>query len=253
MNQEIEKLIDIALVDGVIEERERQVIRRKAEKLGEDPDEAEMLLNAKLHELQKAQSTATPKIRKCPHCGATYPAGTTVCPECGYEYLHSQANTASETLARGILKIYDQNNINKETTSKVVSYIENFPIPSNKEDLMEFLTTMSARKNTEDKILANAYRNKMRETINKVEALYSGDSSLQTIVQHCKREDRNHTIGKILSSILSNKLTIIIIVAIIIYLFLLVLKADSDATAIVYAYYFLAVGVWFAVTHIKHD
>jgi hypothetical protein len=48
MNPEIEKLIEFALADGVITDKEREVIRKKAEKLGEDPDEAEMILDAKL-------------------------------------------------------------------------------------------------------------------------------------------------------------------------------------------------------------
>ena len=45
MNPEIEKLIDLAIADGEITDKERSVILKKAEKLGEDPDEVEMILD----------------------------------------------------------------------------------------------------------------------------------------------------------------------------------------------------------------
>jgi len=48
MNPEIEKLIEYAIADGLINNKEREIIRKKAEKLNEDPDEAEMILDAKL-------------------------------------------------------------------------------------------------------------------------------------------------------------------------------------------------------------
>ena len=55
MNPELEKLIDFALADGVVTDKEREIVRKKAEKLGEDPDEAEMILDAKLAMQNKEQ------------------------------------------------------------------------------------------------------------------------------------------------------------------------------------------------------
>ncbi len=48
MNPEIEKLINLALTDGQVTDREREIILRKAEKLGLDVDEVEMYLEGKL-------------------------------------------------------------------------------------------------------------------------------------------------------------------------------------------------------------
>lgn len=75
MHPEIEKLIDLALADGQITEKEKAIILRKAEKLGEDIDEVEMILEGKLSKLaqtkNKEQSeTKQGLIKKCPHCGA---------------------------------------------------------------------------------------------------------------------------------------------------------------------------------------
>ena len=44
MHPEIEKLIDMALIDGQVTDKEREIILRKAEKLGLDIDEVEMYL-----------------------------------------------------------------------------------------------------------------------------------------------------------------------------------------------------------------
>ncbi len=93
-NEKIEKLIDLALVDGVLSEKEKQVLFKNAEEAGIDLDEFEMVLESKLYTQNKTSVTETsvaPKsdklgdIRKCPACGAIIPSFTTVCPDCGYE------------------------------------------------------------------------------------------------------------------------------------------------------------------------
>ena len=48
MNPEIEKLIKLAVADGAITDKERTAILRKAEKLGEDKDEVELILDGEL-------------------------------------------------------------------------------------------------------------------------------------------------------------------------------------------------------------
>lgn len=45
MNPEIEKLIDLATKGNVVTPRQREIIRNKAISLGEDPDEAELILD----------------------------------------------------------------------------------------------------------------------------------------------------------------------------------------------------------------
>ena len=57
MNQELERLIEIAAGSGAVTARQRQIIRDKAETLGEDPDEAELLLES--HASSKTAPRAT--------------------------------------------------------------------------------------------------------------------------------------------------------------------------------------------------
>ena len=62
-NEKIEALIKAALADGVLTEKEKQVLFKRAQEQGIDLDEFEMVLDARLIELQKAEKSA-PKSTK---------------------------------------------------------------------------------------------------------------------------------------------------------------------------------------------
>ena len=47
MHPEIENLINMAIADGEVTEKERAIILRKAEGFGEDKDEVEMILEVR--------------------------------------------------------------------------------------------------------------------------------------------------------------------------------------------------------------
>lgn len=128
-DEKIEALISAALADGVLTEKEKQVLFKKAQAQGIDLDEFEMVLDARLVELEKAEkekaAASAPKstkygdVRKCPVCGAMVPALTGVCPECGYEFSGVDANLSSQKLA-DLLKAEDQkynNQLNEELTN----------------------------------------------------------------------------------------------------------------------------------------
>ena len=106
LTPELEQLINYALEDGVLTDKERSVLMRKAQAAGADLDEFEMILDAKLHEVQKAAAAAAPKsnsnkhgeVRKCPACGAMVSAFSTRCSECGFEFNNVEANKSANTL-----------------------------------------------------------------------------------------------------------------------------------------------------------
>jgi hypothetical protein len=56
MHPDIEKLVQMSLVDGQVTDKEREIILRKAEKLGIDVDEVEMFLEGKIN-LVKLETT----------------------------------------------------------------------------------------------------------------------------------------------------------------------------------------------------
>lgn len=156
----MEHLIDMALADGELTEKEKQVLFKKAEANGIDLDEFEMVLDARLYERQKAtqavQSTtqgAAPKsekygdVRKCPSCGAIVESFTTRCPDCGHEFsnigtvssfnLLSSKLEALENKKKGtIWGVIKDESIDKQK----VSLINSFPVPTTKEDILEFVS-----------------------------------------------------------------------------------------------------------------
>jgi hypothetical protein len=55
-SEKLEKLIELALADGVLTEKEKQVLLKNAEAEGVDPDEFEMVLEARLYEKTQQQA-----------------------------------------------------------------------------------------------------------------------------------------------------------------------------------------------------
>lgn len=103
LTPELEQLVDYALKDGELTEKERSVLIKKAQEAGIDLDEFEMILNARLHEAKK-KATPPPtntkhgEVRKCPACGAMVSTFSTKCPECGFEFTNVEAVKSANTL-----------------------------------------------------------------------------------------------------------------------------------------------------------
>lgn len=197
---ELEKLIEFALADGELTEKERQVLFRKAEAKGIDLDEFEMVLEGRLQQRQQEmqrqqQQVAAPAptpvptpataqksnkygdVNKCPACGALIESFTACCPECGYEFRGLEANATIQKLfnlldevennmharemERQRMAIEKKNNktalgklmsdmdddddddddrIDEVIIKKKSEVIKMFPIPTTKDDILEFLS-----------------------------------------------------------------------------------------------------------------
>lgn len=223
-NEKIEALIKAALADGVLTEKEKQVLFRRAQEQGIDLDEFEMVLDAKLVELKKSEQTAAPKsdkygnVRKCPSCGAIVGAFKGLCPECGFEFTDIDANLSSKKLYEALL--------NENDSKKKIEIIEAFPIPNAKAELLEFLTALKSRSLDSSNELANAYYRKYSECIEKAKVSFFDDLQLRPFIDdfdNFKKKARNRMIiaqsKKILSFIWNNKVTIIILWIVISVLF----------------------------------
>lgn len=172
----IEKLIKMALADGDLTEKEKQVLFKKAEEEGIDLDEFEMVLEAKLYERSQKPTPAEPvqvqsaapksekfgDVKKCPACGAMVQTFTTKCMDCGHEFHNVDTNRSIERLFEMLNEVENQSKEDPKgllggigqaygkmllssvggdkTTRRKKSIIQNFPIPTAKEDIIEFLT-----------------------------------------------------------------------------------------------------------------
>lgn len=170
-SEELEKLIKAALTDGVLTEKEREILYKRAKAEGVDLDEFEMILNARLYELQnnsnsvqqskqgKDDVTANKSnkhgdVKKCPACGALVESGIALCKDCGYAFTEAFSTASREKLYDALLKIEEKhditgllgtpdiNKIRKKATLKG-SLIANFPIPNTKADLLDFLSYLA--------------------------------------------------------------------------------------------------------------
>lgn len=166
-SEELNKLIEASLVDGVITEKERAVIHKRAQLEGVAPDEVDMILDAELHKLsQDINPSKQGVIKKCPHCGAIIDSFVVTCPYCGYEVNEKKANI---TIKQLFDKLEEENRLYSENLTKVgkekakvkvkfgestidvesqlkrayvdncCSIIKNFPVPNDSEALLEFL------------------------------------------------------------------------------------------------------------------
>lgn len=234
MNPELEKLIDLALTDGVLTDKENEVLHRKAMELGADMDEFQMILDAKLHQ---KQSEAAPKkstqkhgdIKKCPSCGEPVLAFTLTCSACGHEFSSIKGNASILDLIEKLEKIENEKNAsvsNLKTTQKFIEsqeyenrkddLIKNYPIPNTKEDIMEFLT-YSTSKMTNLSSLDNPWAVKADEIIMKSRFLFKNDSEMLTKLDKYEKMIKKRKKGPIVVVAISFFVLILLVVLVLIF------------------------------------
>ncbi len=142
-NEELEQLIDAALADGVLTDKEKKVLFKKAESLGVDHDEFEMVLDARLTKAQALKRPSNEKlgnIATCPNCGAQIKGGLAVCPECGYEFRNVEGNRSILKFKQGLEDLLKKVKDSDAERRLKENYFTTFPIPNTSEDLLEFLS-----------------------------------------------------------------------------------------------------------------
>ena len=206
MHPEIEKLIDLAIADGQITDKERNVILKKATDLGVDADEVEMVLDGKLHQLEANKPKSKEKvgnIKTCPACGASVKAMELLCSECGHEFNNLKANStllklldeierinskeiSSPQILKGALgEQAKKSQMDMERNKLKSELIENFPIPNTREDILEFLAYSLSKGKDSSYIsyfgdgysTSGAWRKKAEEIIIKCKILFKSDAN----------------------------------------------------------------------------
>lgn len=181
-SEKIESLISAALADGVLTEKEKQVLFKRAQEEGIDLDEFEMVLDARLVELEKAEkekaqksapkSTKLGEIRKCPQCGAVIGTFQMVCPECGYEFNNVETNKFVEKFTKGL-----------EKAKNWQDFISAYPLPETIEDSLEFLNYMLPKTKPESEYgCRKAWRNKYFAVLDKLKFRNMNNKRVQELV-----------------------------------------------------------------------
>lgn len=227
MNPEIENLINMALADGEVTEKEKAIIIRKAVSLGLDTDEVEMILEGKVALLKKQQNSnhSIPKsdkvgeLKKCPSCGAPVESFITKCSDCGHEFRGIEASKTINTLFEklesiekerdtiklggmiGVLSSFDESSkqlqIDEIITRKKATLIRNFPIPNTREELLELIHFIHPKINSKANSDNNFsdWKTKFNEIIGRAKFAYKNDKSMLAELQQYE----NSTKGSIVS------------------------------------------------------
>lgn len=213
MNQEIENLIDIALADGEVTEKERGIILRKAQALGEDDDEVEMILEGKIALMNKEknalnvqidslQTTKQGVVKKCPSCGSAVSSFQTNCSDCGHEFRNIEVISSINKLHKELQNVEEVERnrprswaekldgelaVAKAVANRQKAIISSFPVPNAKEDLMEFLSISCAEASKKlgffiasvhpEVVLKNAWKAKCEQVILKARLAMKDDKN----------------------------------------------------------------------------
>ncbi|PLW92424.1 MAG: hypothetical protein C0592_10905 [Marinilabiliales bacterium] len=227
--EDLEKLIQLALADGIITESERTVLHKKAASHNIDPDELNMVLDARLYErkkeMEEEKGDDEPKKgeaedNKCPSCGAHVKSYTMTCPYCQYD-MGGDEKEASESIQELFRLLNEAEGENKgdpsigkaiggmfakalgqdKTLQKKMTIIRNFPIPSNRKDIIEFLSmaiplakqkgnflTKNSDENLPHNELVPTWKSKCEQIIIKAKVLLKGDSQTMNEVKRYAAE-----------------------------------------------------------------
>jgi hypothetical protein len=200
MHPEIEKLIDFAIADEQITEKERNVILKKATELGDDLDEVEMILEGKFHQVAANKPKDKVKVGNisiCPACGATVKAMIITCSACGHEFSNTNSNKSISKL------LNELNNLKKESEEedwdferRKADLINHTPIPINREDLIEFLSTCCSQADVDFMArgsgnIPSAWANKGNEALLKAKIAFNDDPTTKILLNDFEKKLNN--------------------------------------------------------------
>lgn len=154
--KDLERLIEIAIEDGVITPQEKQVLYKKAAKYDIDSDELDMVLASRLRDVHGVSTPAKKNngIKKCPSCGAVISETNIVhCPDCGFKVVNvvkdlldalnaavpPQKNNNNGGLLGILIGIIDGSDAEDKDAAMKTNIIMSYNVPMVKEAVLEFL------------------------------------------------------------------------------------------------------------------
>lgn len=205
-SKELEAIIEAVLADGLLTNKEREVLHRRAAQEGVDADELDVVIESKLAKMKQEKeavhlthqaSDKRGNVVKCPNCGTPVQAGAVKCSECDYVFTNVQANSLMVRFQKGLDEIREKYNLKIENASEkknekyylglqmkeeMRQFIKNFLIPSSKEDLIEFTAVMDGNRRNSNEF-EDAYRAKYQECILKIKTLFHDDPQMMELVK----------------------------------------------------------------------
>lgn len=217
-SKELESVIEAALADGVLTDKERAVLHKRAAEEGIDPDELDVVIEGRLAKMKREEDWLRPAppsdkfgdVKKCPRCGEPVEPMAVKCSACGYEFRNVDALKSSQRLAdkleaieeayRGKGMLFGLLNGSSDVRREQVTAIKNFPVPTTKEDLLDFAISMQSKWNSSNDDYASeefksAYKAKYDECVNKARVLFPNDPMFQGIFKQHQADKKKLSSG----------------------------------------------------------
>lgn len=170
-SEELEMLIDAAIADGTITEKERIVLHKRAQAEGVDVDELDMIIDGRLAmAIQNAREDAIEAEKK----------------PSTLQQLMNRINEIRNTNFKGSLF---KKGSTKQTEA-IVGVIRAFPMPNDREELLELAAFLSPYKkknifstdDSEDYDIQMSYKDRYKELETKVKSQFSTDPQLMEAI-----------------------------------------------------------------------
>ena len=148
-------------------------------------------------EIKQTKKTKKESVYKCPNCGSSLESYTSDCPYCHTELRNIKPSESMENFSKGLEKIkskempkYEgkesllkktigidlskdieareafESSFRRKINAEVANYINNYPIPNSKEDLIEFMILVTSNITTKDDCpteIKKAWESKMEQ------------------------------------------------------------------------------------------
>ena len=198
-SEQLEAIIDAALADGTLTDKEREVLHKRAAQEGVDADELDVVIEGRLAKMEKEKDWLRPTppkvsdkigvVLRCPCCNEPYRPGTVKCEACGYEFINREAVSSATKFAEGLAKATEKATKEKDKNGVIQhaiieNFITSFPLPNTRDDLLEFIASMEARRH--DAYESSEYKAKLVEAINKAEMFYPNDPQFKLVIQQIR-------------------------------------------------------------------
>lgn len=177
-SNELEELIEVAISDGELTDKKRQILFKRASNEGIDIDEFEMILDSRLAKKRKSlglptgASQAAPippvppapvappptnqklgGINKCPSCGAVVESGSIKCAECGHTFVNLQGNNSVQRFADMIREIETRHQTSGEGKTGLMNGLsKGLGMSSRKDEICSAIDTFPIPNSKEDLI-----------------------------------------------------------------------------------------------------
>ena len=216
IHPDLQKLLDYALQDGEISEKERELLHKKANELGEDIDVLEMVIEGELQKLKKSNEPEKQTNFACPNCGASIPKSSIKCSFCNFEisrtsltgsvFIEKLQNQLEElNKLQGIEEANDKygmkgGSVAMNYATKKATTISTFNMPNDKESLLEFFhfcdSNADACSNTNvfsggiqahlNKSLHPAWSGKAKLAYSKLKRFANEDDEIKALIEEYK-------------------------------------------------------------------